>query len=286
MFEKKNVILCHNDEMIKILKENSKYKSIDKLSDKILNLRQKIWLGLYHAIKISYKKVPFHNFSHAVKVAINCMRILYEIGEKNLNKEKLGIPFDYSKLEELLFLAALLHDAGHGYYSTEEDEIKSAELAEKLLRKYGYSLKAINYVKKLVLATTFRDRKKINEKGDIFEKIIADADIARSVWGSFEDFIRKEINLFIEINKDWTNVDEKIWGLVKSKEWFMEFLKKAGWGEVFLLPETKKLFPYSKENLIKLQKMSPEELKKKFEEEWRRFYWYDFFWESPIMVVV
>ena len=249
------------------------FENEDKIKQEVSKLNEMIWEELYRVIRTTYKKLPYHNFSHAEEVACNCLEILGRINKSKLNNED----FDYPTIQKLLYLAALLHDAGHGYYSTKEDEENSAILAEKLLKEYEYSPKEIDYVKKLILATTFGDRKKIHEEWSIIEKVIADADIANSLGGPFKDHLRNEIQVLMEWNPPHEIITlDKVLKLPKSKEWFMEFLKRVTGGNVFLLKETKELFPYSEENLIQLKNLSEEKLKKAFEEEWEKFYWYEF----------
>jgi hypothetical protein len=71
----------------------------------------------------------------------------------------------------LLKTAALFHDAGHTI-AYEDHETHSSQLAREYLPRYGYSAEQIEKICDIIMAT-----KMPPDPGDIYEKIICDADL-------------------------------------------------------------------------------------------------------------
>ena len=237
-------------------------------------LKVKIDQQLYEVIKTCYRNLPYHNFSHAKEVANNSLLILDKINKKSLLTE----PFNYDKIKELLYLSALFHDAGHLYITTPDDERKSAELAEKLLKRFWYSDLEIEYVKSLILATIFKDRWKIYEEWSLVQKVIADADIASSVATNFDKFMSDNINLLIEsLPQNKFLIKKNVLELPESKKWFIAFLTgiTKNNNDPFLVKETNIVFPNFTFNKKKLDEYIPDQsLLNAFNKAWESFYWY------------
>ena len=99
----------------------------------------------------SYRKVPYHNFEHALDVSENATNIFNYIKKSRQDLVKMMLSehkkCSIEELEEVLQIAALFHDAGHLYESKPDDEENSASLAELVLNKINYTDLKIKYVK-------------------------------------------------------------------------------------------------------------------------------------------
>jgi len=102
--------------------------------------------------------LPFHNIMHALEVYENVSK-LADFEEVN-EEEKF-----------LLQTAALLHDVLYKPYNPKNEE-KSAEVAKKYLRKFGYSLTQIQKIIKLILATKLPTNPK-----NLLQMIMCDSDL-------------------------------------------------------------------------------------------------------------
>jgi len=237
--------------------------------------------------KMNYRTVPYHNFNHALEVKNNSEKIFDYIIENNKSLAELLLK-DYKKytvaeLREVLQIAALFHDAGHLYKSTMDDEKISAELVEKILKKFEYPNQKIEYVKWLILDTIFRNRRNIRT---VLWKILADADIALSLWGTYDEFISNDLSLALETMPQNVPLSKEfIINSIKWKKGFVNYLtsitKKPD--SPFLLDETSKLFPTFKENFSKLQK----EIDNNEYENWIKLtekIWEETYWFAPIFV--
>jgi len=235
---------------------------------------------IYVMAQQAYRKVPYHNFQHA-QIVKNAALDIFDVVEKTrpdiLEEEIQEINAkDMNELRELLEIAALYHDVGRLYMPLDHDEKKSAILAWRILEKLAYPKKKIMYVKKLILATIFKNRWEIK---NVVWKILADADIAKSVASDVEFFVRDNARLLIEsLDQDKLLTKDMILEYMKWKKNFIGYLTGITWNkdQPFLMEETNKVFP----NFVKVR----DEYFKKLEEnpdyfidltrqEWSNFYW-------------
>jgi len=95
----------------------------------------------------------------------NHIKLVYQNAHKLAQERKADI--------EVVDLAAILHDVARvmGYGSIEEHNVYGAEVAEKILEKYGYPEEKIKHVKKCIYNHID------NPKDSVEEEIIADADV-------------------------------------------------------------------------------------------------------------
>lgn len=150
------------------------------------------------AEKLYSKKLPYHNFEHALRSVKFSRKLCKRCKEE-------GIVIDKNVVEKAL----LFHDAGYHQnsvslgFKTKEDY--SAFLAEKSLKSLGYDSLFIKKVKKAILSTKAKSKFKTSE-----EKIVRAADLA-GLAGSYREFLDNSIRL--------------------KKEWEMFSKKKISWDE-------------------------------------------------------
>ena len=122
----------------------------------------------------------YHNYRHSQRV-VKSTKELIENSEIDV------------KQEEVLLLAAWLHDTGYTETFKGHEE-KSAEIARDFLKSENADEELIHEVSRCILATKFN----ANEPADILEKIIKDADTSHLAKGYFEEtseFLRQELKL-------------------------------------------------------------------------------------------
>lgn len=122
-----------------------------------------------------YSDLPYHNFDHARKVIKNTEKFIARCRD-----EKIPV------LEEVIFLAALFHDAGYGEneeskgYATKESY--AAHLAEQVLLKLKVKKRTIIAVQQTILATYMHAKPTTTE-----QKILRAADLL-GLAGPYEQF--------------------------------------------------------------------------------------------------
>ena len=122
----------------------------------------------------------YHNYRHSQRV-VKSTKELIENSEIDV------------KQEEVLLLAAWLHDTGYTETFKGHEE-KSVEIARDFLKRENADEDLINDVSRCIMATKFD----ANEPQDILEKIIKDADTSHLAKGYFEEtseFLRQELRL-------------------------------------------------------------------------------------------
>jgi len=237
--------------------------------------------NLRNVAKSSYRKLPYHNFEHALEVEKNVTQIIEQIlksTNSKLHQELQKEPYEINELKELLQIAALFHDAGHGYLPTNNDEEYSAILSERTLKQLRYKEDKIKYVKKIIMATVFIERWNLK---NIVEKIIADADIMSS-FRSFDNFLKDNLNLLIESLPQYEPLSRNYILKMTNKEWFINFLRETGKWKLFLLEESNLLVPNAEEVIVKYQKKiekCPEFFVQKTKKQWEKFYW-----DTPVLL--
>ena len=122
-----------------------------------------------------YINLPYHNFKHALKVMKYARQLI-----KRYRK----------KIDEIAIChATLFHDAGyhqnHKRLGFQTKEHLSAAIAEKELRKFGYSKQHIAKVKKLILITRKEARARTPE-----EKVLRASDL-EGIKGKYKDFVKE-----------------------------------------------------------------------------------------------
>jgi len=109
---------------------------------------------------------------------------------------------------KLLRLGILLHDIGFTE-TTEEHELKGAEIAKKLLSQHTFSAQDIQIITDLILVTKVPQRPKT-----IMEKIICDVDLdylGRSDFYTIGDQLYRELKVYTGLNNrnDWNKLQIK-----------------------------------------------------------------------------
>ncbi len=158
-------------------------------------------------------KLIYHNFEHT-KDFVNSMKTLIEAA---------GIT---GEDKENLIIAGYLHDIGciNGLNDHEE---RGAELAEKILSKYGFNKERIEKIKDLILATRVETEPK-NE----LHKLMRDADIANFGKDSFFEKTHivyqelKDMKVYDGDLKAWYEVALKL----LEKPFFSEVAERL-WGK-------------------------------------------------------
>jgi len=211
----------------------------------------------------TYRKVPFHNFEHA----LNVRKAFSEISNS------LGIN---SKVLDVLWVAAIFHDSWHLYELKSTDEEKACQLTSKILEKLEYSNTDIDKIINLIMWTVFLERGNIS---DFDQMIIADSDIS-SIWKDYNVFLKSTARLYIETLKQEDYPSES-WIIIFFKNtlnWFFWLLTSITWKKdnPFLLSNTSKIFPNFVENRDKLSNdinNNHNHLINIVKHEWKYFYW-------------
>ncbi len=180
----------------------------------------------------------YHNYKHTERV-LKSTRELIEHSELS------------SQEEEILELAALLHDTGYTK-GTEDHEERSVEIATEFLNKHNVDKAIIDGVNKCIMATKFKDSPKTE-----LDKIIRDADASHFGKEYFEEaseFLRKELdlrNIKSYTAPEWREENIKV--LAKQHQFYTDYALK-NWEET------------KSENLGKLLK-AKKKIKKKYKKE-------------------
>ncbi len=145
------------------------------------------------------KELPSYLYYHNVKHTVDVVTEVELIGWAEAVTD-----------EEILLLktAGLFHDAGHTI-SYDEHEFHGTELAREILPKYGYSIKMIDQICEIIMATKLPPQPKT-----LLEQIICDADLD---YLGRSDFIPVSNTLFKELNEqnvigtlnDWNKLQVK-----------------------------------------------------------------------------
>ena len=160
--------------------------------------------------KSDSKKYSFHSFKHVVRT-VNAVRLIAE--NTKINKSDL----------EIVIIAAWFHDVGI-LESVENHEVKSAEAAEKFLKKHKYPIEKINKVINCIKATNLATVPK-----NLLERIIRDADVIHLGKKSFlkrNKELRQEIqnvNGKTFTDKEWIDFDLKF---LNNHKYFTVFAKE------------------------------------------------------------
>ncbi len=133
--------------------------------------------GIQKLVENEMPHLPYHNFRHATDVyaVVGKLAKLEGAGEENTFNLK---------------TAGLLHDVVY-IVGAKDNEKKSAEFARKYLPEFGYTLKQIDAVLKLIIATKFPTNPQNN-----LEEIICDADLNNL---SRNDFFKRSKELIKEV---------------------------------------------------------------------------------------
>ncbi|WP_081820713.1 Pycsar system effector family protein [Sediminibacter sp. Hel_I_10] len=180
----------------------------------------------------------YHNYKHTERV-LKSTRELIEHSELS------------SQEEEILELAALLHDTGYTK-GTEDHEERSVEIATEFLNKHNVDKAIIDGVNKCIMATKFKDSPKTE-----LDKIIRDADASHFGKEYFEEaseFLRKELdlrNIKSYTAPEWREENIKV--LAKQHQFYTDYALK-NWEET------------KSDNLGKLLK-AKKKIKKKYKKE-------------------
>lgn len=189
----------------------------------------------------------YHNLRHTQRVVKNTKELLdaYDLGEKE---------------NEIIILAAWLHDTGHteGYENHEE---KSAAIATKFLEEKQYGANDVQQVARLIKAT-----QRNHTPNNLSEEIIKDADTSHmgssSYWETAE-LLREELSLLGIA--DYSNQD---WGrenitLLSTEHRFYTGYAKKNWQET----KDKNLKELIKRNSKFKDRAGKEKLKSKLKNE-------------------
>ena len=131
----------------------------------------------------------YHGFQHTLDVLKVCNQY---IKRENIDSHN----------AKLLRLGALLHDIGFTISNIDHEE-QGVQIAQQLMKEYGFSKSDFNKVKGLILATRIPQTPK-----NYLEKIICDADLdylGRSDFYKISNYLFKELKAYSIINnqKDW-----------------------------------------------------------------------------------
>ena len=129
--------------------------------------------------------------------------------------------------------------------------------------------------------TIFRNRWEIKT---ILWKILADADIASSIGGSYEKFLYNTILLAIEqMDRNSIFSKELIIKAIHWNIWFVKFLTSITKDEnnPFLIKDSNNIFPNFKDNITKLKEEIDSEKYDKWLEIAKKA-WKSFYWKDPI----
>ncbi len=125
-------------------------------------------------VKNFYSDLPYHNFSHALKVVKKCEDLIKRCARYGISVDK-----------KVILIAALFHDVE--YEKTIKGKTKeehSADIARRELLKLGYSKSFIKKVEELILATNYEATPKTPE-----EKILRAADLS-NLAGEYKMFLK------------------------------------------------------------------------------------------------
>ena len=153
----------------------------------------------------------YHNLTHTKRVVKSTKEI---IENSSLSKED----------EEVLLLAALMHDVGY-IDGAENHEETGARIATKFLTSEGLDQKEIERVVACIMAT-----KMTNSPKTELDKIIRDADashFAKDYFQEASEFLRKELNLQNVANyskSQW--LEENIKMLLNTHTYYTDYAKQ------------------------------------------------------------
>ncbi|MDE3742951.1 Pycsar system effector family protein [Maribacter polysaccharolyticus] len=153
----------------------------------------------------------YHNLTHTQRVVKSTKEIL----------ESLHLA---DKENELLILAAWLHDTGYTHGSGNHEET-SAKIAREFLEKEGYDKDGIREIQRIILATQ-REHSPTNLK----EEIIRDADASHFAQNSYLEtceLLREELSLLgiAEYGqKEWLRTNLEVLG--KEHRYYTEYAKE------------------------------------------------------------
>ncbi|ARN76916.1 phosphohydrolase [Nonlabens spongiae] len=179
------------------------------------------------------EKFVYHNYTHTKRVVKSTQEII--------DNTEISV-----KEEQALLLAAWLHDTG---YTVDEDnhEEESCKIAEQFLHDNNVDQGIIDQVKKLIMATKFKD----TPQGKL-EEIIRDADashFAKDYYKETSQLLKKEYALRGKeyTNKEWR--DENITVFTEKHRYYSEYAIK-NWN------------PLKNENLLSLIKKKQKKKKR------------------------
>lgn len=186
------------------MKDNFSKKEFEEIRREIISMLMEI---------DSKRKNSYHNTEHSVNVEFRAITLclICDCGKKTM---------------QLVIIAALFHDFDHcgKTIRTEKDGLSNEEhaamCAEIFLKSKDLSQKSIDFIKNLIIGTTFGnpDIKPITK----IEKILAFADIACYKDG-WEAFFKDSINLLKETPKSARPSDFITW--MQNEKSFIEYIK-------------------------------------------------------------
>jgi predicted metal-dependent HD superfamily phosphohydrolase len=171
------------------------------------------------------KELHYHGAAHTLDVLKVC--------NQYIKRDK--IPRHSAKL---LRIAALLHDIGFTEVSSEH-ESKSAEMAEEMMTRLGFSHKDIWIVKRLILSTKIPQSPKNH-----LEKVICDADLD---YLGRDDFKEISDKLYKELKATAPGLTKNEWNKRQ-----IEFLKRHAYHTEFA---RKNRQPKKEERIRELQRL-------------------------------
>lgn len=171
------------------------------------------------------KHLYYHNWEHTLYVV--------SMTEYIAKKENI-------KPIEILLLktASLFHDAGYLHNVNMGHEKESVTIARNILPEYNYNSLEINKICDMIMATKIPHVPK-----NIFEKIIADADLEYLGTSNFKPFGNL---LFKELQYYQPELDETKWNAIQ-----IDFLEKHKYHTQFCIENREETKQYNLENLRK-----------------------------------
>jgi predicted metal-dependent HD superfamily phosphohydrolase len=165
------------------------------------------------ALEILNSKLSKDLYYHCVHHTLDVLKVINQY----IKREKINV-----QEAKLLRIGVLMHDIGYTV-SINDHELRSIEIAEKLMSQFEFSKDHIEIVKDLILSTRVPQKPK-----NKLEKMICDADLdylGRPDFYKIGDLLYKEMKAYsnIENKNDWNKVQIKF---LEAHKYHTDFARK------------------------------------------------------------
>jgi len=165
------------------------------------------------ALEILNSKLSKDLYYHCVHHTLDVLKVINQY----IKREKINV-----QEAKLLRIGVLMHDIGYTV-SINDHELRSIEIAEKLMSQFGFSKDHIEIVKDLILSTQVPQKPK-----NKLEKMICDADLdylGRPDFYKIGDLLYKEKKAYsnIENKNDWNKVQIRF---LEAHKYHTDFARK------------------------------------------------------------
>ncbi len=166
-----------------------------------------------NALEILNSKLSKDLYYHCVHHTLDVLKVINQY----IKREKINV-----QEAKLLRIGVLMHDIGYTV-SINDHELRSIEIAEKLMSQFEFSKDHIEIVKDLILSTRVPQKPK-----NKLEKMICDADLdylGRPDFYKIGDLLYKEMKAYsnIENKNDWNKVQIKF---LEAHKYHTDFARK------------------------------------------------------------